>query len=341
MTRLLQVMAGAPNGGAEVFFTRLAGALSEIGYPQKVVIRQNRDRYRQLQENGVDVTEMGFGGRFDFLTTRKLKKLALDYQPDIVLTWMTRATQKMPSGNFKHVARLGGYYDLEKYKKCDCLIGNTRAIVNYMTNQGWPSDRTIYIPNFVDERRGLPLERSTFDTPAGAPVILALGRLHENKGFDVLLEALSDLPDVFLWLAGEGPQKRFLTRMANNLKVSDRVRFLGWRLDAPNLLATADALICPSRHEPLGNVILEAWAQERPVIAAASDGPKELIQNGKNGFLCEIDNASNLADTIQKILSDSGLAKEIARDGAKTYKSNFSKNIVVGKYQDFFEKVVQ
>ena len=72
--------------------------------------------------------------------------------------------------------------------------------------------------------------------------------------------------------------------MANNLKVSDRVRFLGWRLDTPNLLATADALICPSRHEPLGNVILEAWAQERPVIAAASDGPKELIQNGKNGF---------------------------------------------------------
>ena len=129
--------------------------------------------------------------------------------------------------------------------------------------------------------------------------------------------------------------------MANNLKVSERVRFLGWRLDTPNLLATADALICPSRHEPLGNVILEAWAQERPVIAAASDGPKELIQNGKNGFLCEIDNAPNLADAIQNILSDSRLAREIARDGAKTYKSNFSKNIVVGKYQDFFEKVVQ
>ena len=88
-------------------------------------------------------------------------------------------------------------------------------------------------------------------------------------------------------------------------------------------------------------MILEAWAQERPVIAAASDGPKELIQNGKNGFLCEIDNASNLAETIEKILADSSLAREIARGGAKTYKSSFSKKIVVEKYQDFFEKVVQ
>ena len=78
MTRLLQVMAGAPNGGAEVFFTRLAGALSEMEYPQKIVIRQNRERYRQLKESGVDVTEMNFGGPFDFLTSHKLKKLALD-----------------------------------------------------------------------------------------------------------------------------------------------------------------------------------------------------------------------------------------------------------------------
>ena len=108
MTRLLQVMAGAPNGGAELFFSRLAIALSEIKYSQKVVIRKNTERSRQLKENNVDVIEMPFGGALDFLTSYKLRKLAADYQPGIVLTWMTRATQKLPKGTFKHVARLGG-----------------------------------------------------------------------------------------------------------------------------------------------------------------------------------------------------------------------------------------
>ena len=221
------------------------------------------------------------------------------------------------------------------------MIGNTQTIISYMTQHGWPSDKIIYIPNFVDETKGLPLERSMFDTPSGFPVILALGRLHENKGFDVLLEALVTMPDVFLWLAGDGPQKQTLIRIADNLKISDRVRFLGWRSDTSNLLAAADALICPSRHEPLGNVILEAWVQGKPVIAAASDGPKELITSGKNGFLCEIDNPANLADTIKLLLRDANLAEELASEGRKTYERNFSKKIIVKQYTDFFDKLVK
>ena len=341
MTRLLQVMAGARNGGAELFFSRLAIALSEIGYSQKVVIRKNKERFQQLKESDVDVTEMRFGGPLDFLTSYKLRKLAADYQPEVVLTWMTRATKKLPKGAFKHVARLGGYYNLQKYRKCDYLIGNTQTIINYMTQHGWPSDKIIYIPNFVDERKGSPLERSMFDTPTGFPIILALGRFHKNKGFDVLLEALASIPDVFLWLAGDGAQKQTLMRIADNLKISNRVRFLGWRSDTADLLAAADALICPSRHEPLGNVILEAWAQGKPVIAAASDGPKELITSGKNGFLCEIDNPTNLADKVKMLLSDANLAKELASEGRQTYERNFSKKIKVQQYTDFFDKLVK
>ena len=341
MTRLLQVMAGARNGGAELFFSRLAIALSEIEYSQKVVIRKNKERFQQLKESDVDVKEMRFGGPLDFLTSYKLRKLAADYQPEVVLTWMTRATQKLPKGAFKHVARLGGYYNLQKYRKCDYLIGNTQTIINYMTQHGWPSDKIIYIPNFVDERKGSPLERSMFDTPTGFPIILALGRFHKNKGFDVLLEALASIPDVFLWLAGDGAQKQTLMRIADNLKISNRVRFLGWRSDTANLLAAADALICPSRHEPLGNVILEAWAQGKPVIAAASDGPKELITSGKNGFLCAIDNPTNLADKVKMLLADANLAEELVSEGRQTYERNFSKKIIVKQYTDFFDKLVK
>src|SRR3546814_2771750 len=68
----------------------------------------------------------------------------------------------------------------------------------------------------------------------------------------------SDL--VWLWLAGEGPRRRALMQQAARLGLGDRVRFLGWRDDVAALLRAADVFLCPSRHEPLGNVVIEAWA---------------------------------------------------------------------------------
>ena len=86
---------------------------------------------------------------------------------------------------------------------------------------------------------------------------------------------------------------------------------------------------------------MESWVQGKPVIAAASDGPKELITSGKNGFLCAIDNPTNLADTIKVLLGDANLAEELASEGRKTYERNFSKKIIVKQYMDFFDKLVK
>ena len=91
--------------------------------------------------------------------------------------------------------------------------------------------------------------------------MLALGRLHHNKAFDVAIRALVDLPGAVLWIAGKGPERNALQMLANQLGVSKRIRWLGWRDDVAALFASADVLVCPSRIEPLGNVIIEAWAQ--------------------------------------------------------------------------------
>src|SRR5258708_14680077 len=119
-----------------------------------------------------------------------------------------------------------------------------------------------------------PVARAALDTPEDVPLALALGRLHSNKAFDVLIEALARAPGIHLWLAGEGPARAQLESRAARLAVSNRVRFLCWREDAPALLATADMLVCPSRHEPLGHVVVEAWAAGPPRGAAASAGPR-------------------------------------------------------------------
>jgi glycosyltransferase involved in cell wall biosynthesis len=339
--RVLQVMAGAQYGGAEAFFTRLVVALRRAGLHQRVVIRKNEHRAAILREGGVEPVEFRFGGPLDIMTRMGLKREISSFYPHIVMTWMNRASTMCPKGDFVHIARLGGYYDLKYYKKCDHLIGNTEDIVEYLTGKGWPEEQAHYLPNFVAAEIAAPLSRENYYTPKDAPLLLAMGRLHENKAFDVLLDALARIPDAYLWLAGEGPKRSELEAQAEKLGVKPRVRFLGWRDDIAALLATCDVFVCPSRHEPLGNVVVEAWAQSKPVVAADSLGPGVLIDQEENGVLVPVDDEKSLAYAIQQVIRDENLLSRIARHGRITYEERFTEDKVVAQYLNFFESLIK
>jgi len=341
--KILQAMAGAEHGGAERFFVRLAIALNRAGVAQKVVIRRNATRALELRQGGVDPVELPFGGKFDWQTRRGLKREIQAFQPDIVLTWMNRATALCPTGRkngFVHMARLGGYYDLKYYQACDHLIGNTEDIVEYLIKESWPPERAHYLPNFVNGTVSEPISRQTLFTPDSAPLILAMGRFHENKGFDVLLEAMARVPDAYLWLAGDGPLREELGKLAEKVGVKPRVRFLGWRDDIGALLQTCDVFVCPSRHEPLGNVVLEAWAQGKPVIAADSYGPGTLIEHLQTGVLVPINEPGLMAKAIRNVFSDRNLRQRIAEQGYEMYAANFTEDIVTSHYLEFFNRIL-
>ncbi len=337
--RVMQVMAGADKGGAETFFTRLAPALSRAGVAQEIVIRRNTDRAAELQAQGISPIQFGFGGMLDCVTGHRLNRAISRFEPDVVLSWMNRATQFCPLGKHVFAARLGGYYKLENYKRCDHLIGNTQDICDYLVDEGWPRSRTWYLPNFVDARSEPAVPRATLDTPEDVPLLLALGRLHTNKAFDVLLEAMTRLPKAYLWLAGEGPLRRDLEAQANRLKIANRVRFLGWRTDVPSLFASCDILVCPSRHEPLGNVIIESWAQRKPLVAASSQGPSALIEDGETGLLVPIDDAQSLATAIARVTDEANLAETLVSKGRVAYEADFTEAAVVSGYMEFFERI--
>lgn len=336
--RVLQAMAGARHGGAEAFFLRLAEALHRAGQDQLILLRHDAHAER-LRAAGLEVRQLPFGGLLDFSTGSGFRRAIHGYRPDIVLSWMSRASRLCPKGDFVHVARLGGYYDLKYYRSCDHLIGNTGDIVSDMIARGWPAERAHYVPNFVDAASGEPVARDSLATPEGAPLALALGRLHPNKGFDLLLNAVANAPGVWLWLAGEGKLRGALEDQAQRLGIAERVRFLGWREDIAALLATADLLVCPSRHEPLGNVVLEAWAAGRPVLATASQGPRALIRDGENGMLTPIDDIDALAAALRRLTGDAGLRQRLAAAGHAAYAAEFTENSVVRRYQDFFAEV--
>ena len=109
--------------------------------------------------------------------------------------------------------------------------------------------------------------------------------------------------------------------------------------DVINLIASADILICPSRHEPLGNVILEAWAQKKPVIAAASDGPNHLIEDGNNGLLCPIDDHLAMQRAITQVINSADIGKRLGEIGHMTFRDKFSEESVVLKYLNFFQSI--
>ena len=338
--RVAQVMAGAQYGGAETFFIRLALALHRAGLDQKVIIRTHADRAESLRRGGIEPVEAKFGGALDFATPRLLKRELLAYNPNIVLTWMNRASSMCPKGDWVQVGRQGGYYDLKYYKVCTHIIGNTQDITDNLVKKGWPQERAHYLPNFVTEEKVQPIPRQTFFTPDTVPLILGLGRLHENKAFDVLLEALVRVPNAYLWIAGEGPRREDLEKMAENLAVKPRVRFLGWRDDVAALLQAADLFVCPSRHEPLGNVVLEAWAQSVPVVAADSYGPGTLIEHLVSGVLVPVDDSMMLAKAIRLVIEDDRLNADISREGRAAYEAKYTESAVVSRYLQFFQEIL-
>ena len=330
-------MAGSPAGGAELFYERLAIAQRNAGDDVLPVIRRNAERAGRLRSGGLAPLELGFGGPLDLLTRPRLTAALHRFAPRVVVAWMNRAANFAAAGDWVLAGRLGGFYDLSYYRHCDHLIGNTRGIVDWIVRQGWSAHRAHYLPNFVPDFGGAP--PAALPVPLGVPVLLGLGRLHRNKAFDVLIRALRHMPRVHAVIAGEGPERPSLEALARNERVADRVHLLGWRSDTAALLAASTLLVCPSRHEPLGNVIIEAWSARRLVVAAAVQGPSELISSGEDGILVPPDDPGMLANALLTALKDPSRASAVADAGRVRYEACFAEAPVVARWRTFLARV--
>ena len=246
---------------------------------------------------------------------------------------MNRAAQAMPAGPWVTAGRLGGYYDLKYYRGCRHLIGNTRGIVDWVRAQGWAAERVHHLPNFA------PDLASGVAAP-GERRVLALGRLHRNKGFDVLIRAMAAVPEAALTIAGDGPERAALEELARDEGVAGRVEFAGWRQDTGALLAGCDVLVCSSRHEPLGNVVIEAFSAGRPVVAAAVAGPAELIESGRTGVLVPPEDAGRLAGAIRTVLDDAGLAAGLATAAREVWVRQYAEAPVLARWRETLSGMV-
>ncbi len=160
-----------------------------------------------------------------------------------------------------------------------------------------------------------------------------------NKGFDVLLHALAEIPDAVLWLAGSGPEEARLRGLCNELGLTARVRFLGWRDDVTALMRSADVFVCPSRHEGLGSIVLESWFHRCPIVATRSQGPGELIEDERDGLLTPVDDAPALARAVGELLARPERRAALAREGARTYARGYSRAAISDAYVKLYARL--
>ncbi len=339
--KVMHVMAGAPTGGAENIFLESVLALDDAGLNQFVVTRNNNTfRIKCFEERKIPFATAAFTTWWRLPTQRTILKAIRQFQPDVIEYWMGRAGTFAPAAmRERNIGWYGGYYKLERFHNCDYHVGLTKDLVRHIREQGADTDNIGLIHTYAEFPYAKPTPRDLFDTPEDAPLLLALARLHWKKGLDTLLNALARVPEAYLWIAGDGPLREELETQAKLLEIEDRVRFLGWRDDRGSLLAACDIVAFPSRYEPFGTVTVDAWAAERPLIAAAAAGPKAYVQNEENGLLIEPDDVDALTHAIRRLIDEPELVRRVVEGGRRTYESQFTKDAFLRDSLAFYRKV--
>jgi glycosyltransferase involved in cell wall biosynthesis len=226
---------------------------------------------------------------------------------------------------------------------CAAIVAVSDATCRTLLAQGYPR-RVQVVHNGVERPTAAP--RRPEGVPDGAPLVLLVGRLAPVKGQAELIDALARLEsrDAVVLLAGKdleqgGAYGDELLARAEAAGVADRVAFLGYREDAPSILAAADVLVLPSRDEGLPLVVLEAMATGRPVVATSVGGTPELIVDGETGLLVPSGDVAALAVALDAVLRDSERAAALGEAGRRRFEERFTLDAMTRQVLEVYDDV--
>ena len=196
------------------------------------------------------------------------------------------------------------------------------------------SIRTIY--------NGVPdLELEPLPRPAEGPVIGSLGRLEPQKGFDVLVHSLRELPGVTAVIVGQGSERDRLVQLAERLGVSERLVLPGHSDDARRYLTTFDVFVLPSRFEAFPLAIVEAMLAGLPVVASDVGSVAEAVLDGQTGSLVRRDDPISLAGAVRDLLEDPERARELGRKGRELALERFTSAAMARAFEELYDEVTR
>lgn len=317
-----------PHGSAH---TRIVAALGRHLDPDRYrttawFLHEDGPLREQLQLSGVQARFVPFGGATDPTgAARFLRALRTD-EPAVIhahvlgrsLLWACRPSPA------QRVAHLHGTHaeDGQPIPLRRVTRGFDAVLATSKTVAGAAGAGAVVVTPGVEVPEGRRPEK-----PAGPPTIGTAARLEPIKQIDQVIQAAASLrlryPDLQVEIAGDGTCESRLRALTRSVGIENSVRFLGWRDDLSAVYRGWDVFLIPSEHEGFGIAALEAMASGVPVIASASGGLRELVEEGLSGFLIPVGDTEALADRICRLLGDPHLQDRMA-DAAHRQAGRFS-----------------
>ncbi len=363
--RVAHIIGQLSVGGAERQFVELLKNLDRSVYePTAITLSSGGELARELDATGVSLRVVERRSRFDPRPVLRIAKALKVGGFTIAHTWgiyaglygrlaavlartpITVASDRQTTSWHKG-ASSPLYHAIDRLlsRWTTATIANSNAVQRYTLSKGISPRKIRVIYNGVDVTRyahgDAQRVRSELRLEPDTPTVGVIARLDPMKGHRCLLLAvplvLRAMPRTRFLVAGEGFLRDELTRLTVHMGLQSSVCFLGLRSDVPDLLAALDVLVLPSKEgEGLPNVLLEAMAAAKPVIATAVGGNAEIVVHGQTGFLVRPEDPAALARSITQVLRDPYMARTMGRTGFRRVTSVFSMRRMVQGTQDLY-----
>lgn len=219
------------------------------------------------------------------------------------------------------------------------VITVSQDLKDTLTSFGVSAEKIRVLRNGVDLKTFTPTDRTAARARIGidGTTLLSIGNLVPLKGHDLAIKAIARLTDTRLLIVGDGPEERKLRKLAQDLGVSDRVRFLGRRPQQalPDFYAAADALVLLSSSEGWPNVLLEAMACGTPVLATRVGGTPEIVTSDAVGELVSEREPIAIAEAMSRLL-----ARKLGRLAIRAYAERFSWDVTTDGQLELFSDIL-
>ena len=269
----------------------------------------------------------------------------------VTAAWLALRSRNLP---FIVSRRVGyplskGWIAQRRYRRADCILANSQWVAEQAIASGADKDKV----RVVHEGAVIPAPvtaaaraqaRQRWRIAESTPLLGCVGVLLPDKGQEWLIRALAevrkDFPDARLLLAGDGPSRPELEKLAAELDLKTAVIFAGFVRDVESVYGALDVFLLPSFFEAFNNSLLAAMAHEIPSVAFARGALPEIIENGKNGLLVSGPDVGEIASAIKNILGDKQFAHALGTAGRERVAENFSSEHMVEGTLKVYEEVL-
>lgn len=365
--RIALVITELDVGGAEQSLVRLATGLDRerflpVVYSLAPLPPAGKDRLVQaLRESDVQVHSLRVRRWWQCRrAVAELTRLLRQQEPEVVQSFLFHAnTVGAWAARRAHVPHwlLGvrvadptwwrGRIERWAAGRASGVVCVSQAVADHCRDRhGFPPSKLIVIPNGIEGdllSRTPPSDSSKPGIASGRKLLAFIGRLERQKDPRWLLEiahcALPQLPDYELVIVGEGPLRPELERTAGSLPESDRIRFMGWREDAATILAASQVLLLTSEHEGMPNVVLEAMALAKPVVATCAEGVVELLGASSDEQTAAWRDTSAFTAKLVAIARDPARCEHLGRLNQMRAREHFSSDAMVAAYSQLYERL--